>query len=197
MKNIFLDDIGRTLYNEYVFVANVPYRSMLKLLKENNSVLFDNVKTKDVESRDDILRASLSDALSYLEEKLGKDPTQWQWGKLHTVTFKHMFHGQIKPMDELIDIGPYEIGGSGTTVFNTEYSFNDPYDNYLGPSMRYIYDFARPDEFYMILTTGESGNVMSKHYRDMTEMWLTGKYIKVNINDDYIQKAGYKRFILK
>ena len=77
------------------------------------------------------------------------------------------------------------MGGDGTTLFNTEYPFaesveeypmfrHDEFDNVLGPSMRFICDFAYPDEFYLVLTTGQSGNVMSDHYRDQNSFWLNG-----------------------
>jgi penicillin amidase len=49
--------------------------------------------------------------------------------------------------------------------------------------MRYIFDFAAPDEFYLVLTTGESGNVMSPHYKDMSQMWLNGGYIKIKTDE--------------
>ena len=102
-------------------------------------------------------------------------------------------------LDGLIDIGPYSLGGDGTTIFNTEYSFSEsieeypgfrhnPFENELGPSMRFIYDFAKPEEFFLILTTGQSGNVMSDHYSDMTRMWLEGKYMKIKTDDLSIKK---------
>lgn len=197
MRNTFEDEMGKTLYNEYVFTANVPYRSLMRMVKENKSAWFDNVNTKGVETRDDIIRRSFIDALRYFETRLGSSIQDWQWGKLHKVTFKHMFHGRFGALDDFIDIGPYEIGGSGTSIFNTEYSFNDPYETVLGPSMRYIYDFSRPDEFYLILTTGQSGNVLSRHYKDMTRMWLKGKYIRVATGDREVKSAGYKLMILR
>lgn len=198
LRNTFEDEMGSSLYNEYVFTANVPYRSILRMMKENNSSWFDNVNTKGrVETRDDIIRRSLIDALRYFESHFGPSISEWQWGKLHTVTLKHMFHGKFGALDDFIDIGPYEIGGSGTSLFNTEYSFNDPYETVLGPSMRYIYDFSRPGEFYLILTSGQSGNVFSKHYKDMTEMWLKGKYIRVATGDREVKNSGYNLMILR
>ena len=136
--------------------------------------------------------------LDELENKLGKDVKDWQWGKLHTVTFKHPFSGVSWILDEVINIGPYEISGDGTTIFNTEYAFSesieeyplfrhDPFDCELGPSMRFIYDFAKPDEFYLILTTGQSGNIFSEHYDDMTGLFLDGKYMKIYTNENKIQ----------
>ncbi len=65
----------------------------------------------------------------------------------------------------------------------------------LGPAMRYIFDFANPDEFYMILTTGESGNVMSRHYKDMSEMWLRGGFVKVKTDEESIKVPGAKKLL--
>jgi penicillin G amidase len=199
LKNTYYDEMGDDLYNQFVFVANIPYRSIERLLKDKTNSWFDNIKTPQVEDRDFIIRKSLDDALSELEKTFGKDITQWQWGKLHTVTHKHAFSGQFPLIDKYIDIGPFPIGGDGTTIFNTEYPFYDanknystfnhtPFEDVLGPSMRYIFDFSKPDEFYLILTTGESGNIMSKHYRDMTKMWLFGKYMKIKTDEKSIRR---------
>ncbi|MCU7495919.1 MAG: penicillin acylase family protein [Ignavibacteria bacterium] len=197
LRNTFEDEMGRNLYNEYVFMANVPYRSIMKMLKENNSSWFDNVNTKAVETRDDIIRRSLIDAIRYFESHFSSSIEDWQWGKLHKVTFKHLFHGKFGALDDIVDIGPYSVGGSGTSLFNTEYSFNDPYETILGPSMRYIFDFSRPDEFYLILTTGQSGNILSKHYKDMTEMWVKGRYIRVATGDREVRNSGYSLMVLR
>ncbi|HEX7356605.1 MAG TPA: penicillin acylase family protein [Ignavibacteriaceae bacterium] len=199
LKNIYYDEMGDDLYNRFVFLANVPYRSLLQILERPESDWFDDVKTNRKETRDEIVRKSLADALTYLEEKLGKDLTYWQWGKMHKVTFKHAFSGNFSLLDKYINIGPFEIGGDGTTIDNTEYPFaasieeysmfrHDEFDNVLGPSMRFVYDFSNPDEFYMIITTGQSGNVMSDNYRDQTPYWLDGKYMKIMIDERSVRR---------
>jgi len=192
LKNIFEDEMGESLFNEYVFLANVPYRVVPKLLVQNKSNWFDNTNTENKETRDDIIRKSFIDAIEYLESEVNDDIKYWQWGDIHKVTFKHFFHGSTALLDKLLDIGPFEIGGDGTTVFNSEYSFTSPYENKLGPSMRFIYDFANPDVFEFILPTGQSGHFFSNHYSDMTKMWLHGDYVKINTNRDSIKSNNYK-----
>ncbi|MBN1639216.1 MAG: penicillin acylase family protein [Ignavibacteriales bacterium] len=196
LKNIFLDEMGEDLFNEYIFIANVPLRVVNELLKKNNSKWFDNVNTTEIESRDDIIRQSISDALNYLEKNIGKDIVNWQWGNIHQITFQHNFHGVSSVLDEAFDLGPYRMGGDGTTVFLSQYKFNNPYDVVLGPSMRYIYDFANPDEFYYVLPTGQSGNVLSKHYKNMIEHWIKGKYFKINTNIKSIENSDNDLLIL-
>lgn len=205
LRNVYFDELSAELYNQFVFIANVPFRSILQILENSNSSWFDNINTKEKETRDFIIRKSLSDALTDLEVKLGKNPVYWQWGNLHKVVFKHTFSGQASVIDKFINIGPFPIGGDGTTVFNTEYPFADPnekigllnhepFENILGPQIRFIYDYKNPDEFYLILTTGQSGNVMSPHYSDMTKLWLDGKYMKISTDVDQIKNGDNKLF---
>lgn len=199
LHNIYYDELGDDLFNRFVFLANVPFRSLLQVLDKPESLIFDDISTAKTESKNEIIRKSFADALTFLEENLGKDLTNWQWGRLHTVTFKHAFSGNFSLLDKYINIGPYEIGGDGTTINNTEYPFSESIDKYpmfshsefeniLGPSMRYIYDFAKPDQYYLILTTGQSGNVMSDNYRDQTPYWLQGKYMLIKTDESSIRK---------
>lgn len=191
MKNIFLDEMGEKLFKEYIFVANIPYRKISEMLLNENSTWWDNVITENKETRDIIIRNSLVETLESLEMQLGKDMALWQWMELHTVTFEHMFSANSPMLSNILNIGPFPIGGDGTTVFNTEYSFTKPYANKLGPALRFIYDFAEPNYLYFILPTGESGYFLSNHYDDMTEKWLKGEYIKININTNNIDSREY------
>ena len=199
LKNIYYDEMGHDLFNEFVFMPNVPYRSVMQVLEDSTNTWWDNVNTPQIESRNEIIRKSLVDALTELEDKYGKDIKMWQWGNIHKVTFKHSFTGFSSLLDKYINIGPFRIGGDGTTIFNTEYPFNESikkyprfdhseFENNVGPSMRFIFDFASPDEFYLVLTTGQSGNVMSPHYRDMSSLWLNGGYIKIRTDESSIRK---------
>jgi penicillin amidase len=203
LNNTFKDEMGDDLFNQYIFLANIPYRSIQQLLESPNSKWWDDINSNEIENRDVIIRKSVGNALAFLEEQIGEEVGDWQWGMLHKVVFKHPFSGNFSLLDKFINIGPYEIGGDGTTIFNTEYPFpesideypmfrHDMFENDLGPSMRYIYDFANPDEFYLILTTGESGNIMSEHYRDMSLLWLSGKYMKISTDEDSIKRPNNK-----
>ncbi len=204
LQNTLLDEMGKELFDEYVFVANVPYRVVLKMLADSTNSWFDNVSTPKIETKNEIIRKSLSDALSDLENNFGKEIKNWQWGSLHKATFKHSFSGASSLIDKFINIGPFALGGDGTTLFNTEYSFSEgiksfplfnheQFDNVLGPTMRYIFDFAKPNEFQMVLTTGQSGNFMSEHYRDMSDMWLCGNYITVKTDEQSIKSSKNDR----
>ncbi|MCF8261331.1 MAG: penicillin acylase family protein [Melioribacteraceae bacterium] len=197
IENILLDEMGEELLDQYRFVANVPYRIVLELLGKGKSVWFDDINTPEYESMNTIIRKSLVDAISELEENFGDDVSRWQWGEIHSVTFKHLFGMESDLIGQFVNVGPFPLGGDGTTVFNTEYSFNDPFDNNLGPSMRYVYDFAEPDYINLILPTGQSGNFRSDYYSNMTEKWLNGELVKIPLWFENLNGFEKDRLILQ
>ncbi|PKL90286.1 MAG: penicillin acylase family protein [Ignavibacteriae bacterium HGW-Ignavibacteriae-2] len=197
LRNLFVDEMGENLFLEYVFIANVPYRIIEEIFAGKNISWIDDIRTKKIETLDEIIRKSFVEALELLEITYGKKIENWQWLNLHTVTFKHPFSGASIFIDKLINIGPFDISGDGTTVFNTEYSFTSPYEVKLGPSMRYIYDFSDPNKFYYVMPTGQSGHIMSDHYDDMTKMWLNGKYIELDVEPDFSDPSAFQLLILK
>lgn len=195
LKNIFEDEMGEQLFNEFIFMANIPYRVVQKLLYENKSQWFDITGTPQVEDRDFIIRKSLADALAQLENEYGGNIQDWQWEKSHKAAFFHLFHGQSALFDQFGDGGKYGVGGDGTTVFNTEYSFVKPFEARLGPSMRFIYDFDSPFKFDFVLPLGQSGHILSPHYKDMTQNWLEGKTYIADLREENI--FTYKLLTLK
>lgn len=208
IRNIFEDELGEKLFNEYIYLSNITYRKVLELMGNKNSILFNNINTEKRETRDEIIRKSLADALEDLEKNYGKELKNWQWGKFHQVTFKHPFNGVSSLIDNYVNIGPHTIGGDGTTIFNTEYKFSKPseiqqshnwkpFENILGPSMRFIYDFANKSEFYIILTGGQSGNFMSKNYSDMFPLWSKKGYMKISTDENEIKSEPNKLFLIR
>lgn len=177
------------------------------MLKDDSDI-FDDVKTGTRETRDMIIRKSMSDALSFLENNYGSDLVNWQWNRMHKVVFRHMFSGQNSFVDDIINIGDFGIGGDGTTLFNTEYEFSiynlenikpeqNPFENVLGPSMRFIFDFANEDRFYLVLITGQSGHPLGGHYQDHTDLWRKAKYVTIHTREEKIRQLTKKLELLR
>lgn len=181
LKNTFADELGEDLYNQFLLVGNVPLRVIQKLLNEappDSIALFDNITTEKIETKNEIIRNSLAETIKELENKFGDNFLKWQWGEIHKVKFHHLFSGQNKILDHLIDVGPYPIGGDQTTLLNTSFRYYEPFENYLGPSMRQIVDISRIDSSLIIITSGQSEHIGHKNYKDQALMWLNGEYIK-------------------
>jgi penicillin amidase len=175
LADIYRDEMGDDLFHDFVTLVNIPIRVTTRLLEEGDSPWFDDVSTPAVETRDDILRRSMREALADLRRLRGDDTRLWRWGDLHTVTLQHPF-GLVKPLDRIFNVGPHPFPGASTALISGEYSMTAPFAVTVGPSFRQIFDMGNPAEVRAILPSGQSGQVFHEHYADQTALWLHGGY---------------------
>ena len=175
VQNTFRDEMGDDLYHDYVLLVNIPLRVIARLVSDENSPWFDDVTTDSVESRDDIIRKSLLEAVTEVRERLGTDPRLWRWGSLHTVELRHPF-GIRPPLNAIFNVGPFPFGGASTALMSGEYSFNTPYTVSVGPSYRQIFNLGDPSSARVVLPPGQSGHAFHPQYDDQTQLWLNGSY---------------------
>ena len=86
-----------------------------KLVEEPDNAWWDDVRTPARETRDDILRKGLQEAVGVLTDRQGADMNAWNWGALRTITFNHTL-GSVQPLDRLFNFGPYPTSGDAYTV---------------------------------------------------------------------------------
>lgn len=194
LENTFKDEMGEKLYKNFLGVENVPLRIIHRLLNKDypDSIsVFDDVTTAKLETKNQIIRRSLNESLTFLRKTFGDDMNEWQWGELHKVKFHHLFSGKNSLIDKVFDTESYPIGGDQTTLLNSSFKYYNPYENYLGPSMRQIVDLSKIDSSLIIITSGQSEHISSKNYKDQFLMWLNGEYISFITDKNY-----YSRFKL-
>jgi penicillin amidase len=196
LHNVFEDEVGDTLFGYLVNFTAIPYRVADQLLVKEKSPWFDDIRTPAVEARDEILRKSLYDALHELQTTMGSDTRLWRWGSVHTVTFVHPF-GSQKPLDKVFNIGPFPLGGSGSTVSKAEFRFTDPFTVVAGASMRHVIDLGDRTSVSSVITSGASGQVLHKHYDDQTLLWLNGGYHTILMDWESVGEAGWDRLVVK
>ncbi len=123
----------------------------------------------------EVMDECLSSTLKLLRQLLGDDMSQWQWGKLHTITFSHPL-AKSKELSQTFNRGPFPIGGSEATVCAASYI---PYLGYTvtdGVSYRQIVDLGNFNRSISVIPTGQSGDPRSKHYADMIDLWRKVEY---------------------
>jgi len=195
MKNTFEDELGQELYKRFVFYSGVPMRILKQLIVKGDTLWFDDVRTPDEkEGMNEIIRKSFVESVFNLRNLLGDDIASWHWGKIHRLRLIHPL-GLRSPLDKIFNLGPFEIGGAGTTVNNAGFSMLKPFDCVLGPSMRQIVDFSE-NLLYSIIPAGPSGQIMSKFYDSQTQLYLKGEYLKIEMDIGKIKNEKTKLLTL-
>jgi penicillin amidase len=172
-------------------------RVTTRLLRENTSRWFDDVRTPAVETRDMILARSARETIQDLLNRFGPATREWRWEQLHTVTLHHPF-GMQKPLDRIFDIGPFGYPGGSTSMMSGEYDITNPYAVTVGASYRQIFDLGDRMHYRAILPSGQSGQVFHPHYDDQTALWLSGGYRTVSADphdssaDEFLFMPGGK-----
>ncbi|KXF76953.1 hypothetical protein ATN84_13220 [Paramesorhizobium deserti] len=181
-KRIISDDLGDAFPGFWRARAN----AMLRWLSPHPARDWcDDRRTAERESCGDVLALALEDALSDLEQRLGSDRETWNWGTLHYAYGAHRPFARVKPLDLIFDVNEPASGGSytldrGTPNWNDE---DNPYRATHGTSYRGIFDLSNLDRSTYIQTTGQSGNALSPHYRDMAERWGRIEAIAVPVSE--------------
>ena len=156
------------------------YRAAVEQLLTNpRSAWWDNKLTPNVtEGKDEILRQALVEARLELTRELGKDPDQWQWGKLHRLTLEHrVLGGESVPgvVSWLVNEGPYDMPGGSAIVNANAWNASVGYGVTAAPSMRMVVDLGDLDASTWINQTGVSGHPTADHYADQVDDWVDGR----------------------
>ena len=133
--------------------------AMETLLRERPAGWFDDY--------DDMLLRVLVDAVEEGQRIEGRDTRRWKYGAyLHWNMTNPVIH-QLPWVGKYFDIGMVPMSGSGITVKQTTPR--------LGPSMRMDLDLGKWDASVLNILTGQSGQVLSSHYRDQWPAYYEGR----------------------
>jgi penicillin amidase len=189
LHNLWKDHLGD--YTEAAWSTRL-------LMDQPDSPWWDDPATDQVETRDDILVASLQDALDTMNANWGNDREKWRWGDLHRATFVSAPIGQsgISLLENLVNAGPVRVSG-GTNIINaTTWSPDDPFAVQTVSSMRMIVDLSDLENSRSIHTTGESGHPFSPHHEDMIDLWRHIDYHPMRFGDEAVNSAAESRLEL-
>jgi penicillin amidase len=118
---------------------------------------------------DELLINSLAAGISAGEKIAGSNVADWDYGAWIELHLVHPVIGQLPVIGgyfNIGNIGPVPMSGSPSSIKQTTQR--------LGPSMRMVIDLANLDQSLANLVTGESGHVMSRHYKDQWGAYYGG-----------------------
>jgi len=201
-----LDSTSATLFNQFLFdladtamrdeLGDAMFQTLLstrvidaalpRLAADANSPWWDNRNTPLKETRADTVKLAWQASLAHLKATFGDDPTQWQWGKAHTLTHAHPL-GSQKPLDQIVNVGPFAAPGTHEVPNNLSAPIGPaPWAVNYGPSTRRLIDFADAAHALTINPVGQSGVPFDKHYADQAETYIEGGYEQAHFNDEEV-----------
>jgi penicillin amidase len=193
LKNTFQDELGEENF-KMLLTTHIVKQIIEPQSQNENSVWWDNINTKTKkETRAEILNKSFREAITALENQLGKDVNSWNWNRVHTLEHQHPL-GKVAALRSVFNVGPFNVPGSTEVINNLFFDFTDSGEYAVkgGPSTRRVIDFSDIENSMSILPTGQSGNPFSKHYNDQAEMYNSGKFRKMKLNKQEIIKTSTK-----
>jgi penicillin amidase len=151
---------------------------MRNLVQDPNSAWWDNQNTPETERMEDVFSQAFSGAVTEIKDLQGGSSSRWNWGELHTSTFRNATLGEsgIAPIESLFNRGPFPTAGGASIVNANSWSVLEPYSVSWVPSMRMIVDLGDLRNSLTMHTTGQSGHAYHPHYIDMADHWRNIEY---------------------
>ncbi len=123
---------------------------------------------------DRLLLRSFRDALDEAGRLQGPTPASWDYGWYNQLLIAHPVGSRLPLVGRYFNIGPVPHEGSPVTVEQTTPR--------IGPSMRTAVDLSDLDQSYMNIVAGESGHVLSGHYKDQWDAYYAGRSFPMQFN---------------
>jgi penicillin amidase len=178
-----------TLGKDYfrIYMNNLDHWDFFKNLMYKKIVPFQEQSLQSNEKvTNELIYNGFVSAVDEIKDKLGEDINNWDWGNIHTITYEHPL-GKVSPLDYIFNLGPFPIPGANN-VINKSMSNPGNHDYKVSslPSTRRLIDIGSPENSYSVVPSGNSGNFWSDHYDDQLDLFLNGKYRKINFSKSQI-----------
>ncbi|MCB1339894.1 MAG: penicillin acylase family protein, partial [Pseudooceanicola sp.] len=183
------DELG-PLANEFKHLEPIFIERVFKNI-DGAGVWCDVIQSAPVESCTDMARLALDDALIWIGAHHGGALESLRWGDAHQATHDHQVLGEVPILRTFVNIRQSTSGGDNTLLRGrTSGEEPTPFANVHGAGYRGVYDFTDPDSSVFIISTGQSGHPLSRHYDDLAQMWRRGEYIPMSLDVNLARAAA-------
>lgn len=198
---LFRERLGDTLWDEFyprkAWTTNWCYEAVAGVLRTPQAHWVGGDGRDNRAALRRLVSGALTSACADLEARLGADVGEWRWGRLHRVLFAHVLAAQIPPLHELLSAGPFEAAGGDDTINRGVIFPAEGFADGAIPSTRLIFDLADFDNSRSVITSGNSGNPASPHYRDQSELWARGGYHPMPFSRAAVDAAAESRLVIE
>ena len=184
------DELGDD-FHAFDFLFRRKNAGLMRILSDPQSPWYDDKNTPAVENQEEVVRLSLRKAIERLVREYGED-REWDWGAIHSLRYTHLL-GEGR-LFRFFNRGPYPVYGDAFTVNAT---FSKDLSTTHGPSYRQIIDLSDFGNSVCVITSGQSGHFLSRHYDDQISLWLEGQYHPMLFHQKDIEANTHGRLLFK
>ncbi len=187
VKATFEDELGWEMTRKMQYPSIGAIARFLN--QKQNLNWFDNINTAKNESVIDTAVEALKQSISYLINSFGSEMDSWKWGRAHIMRFEHPMSSVLP----FLDIGNEGMNGTSLTInalegpwFRADGTIR--YNFAYGPSMHFTVVVENKwGNIEINYPPGVSGNIGSKNYDNLYEMWRDFKYFSPPFNEEDIR----------
>ncbi|ACO44826.1 penicillin acylase family protein [Deinococcus deserti] len=148
--------------------------SVLNQLRRNGALCAVNGQGTCAEA----LSGSLEAAVADLRSRLGPEPQDWTYGRLHRVASDHRAFGKVKALAWLFNHSAPTPGGTNTV--NVARPQRGSYAQTHGASYRQVIDLSDMNRSVYIGSLGQDGHPLGRHADDQQGRWIAGEYLPMS-----------------
>ena len=139
----------------------------------------DHKHTDAIETCRQLLETTLMATLEDLTKRFGDNPNDWRWGEVHEARFDHALFNAIPGLRWIANLSIETDGGEDTVGRGGMRAGDEvnPFAHVYGAGFRGVYDLSDLDHSRFIIATGQSGHILSPHYRGMMQLWRDGGFV--------------------
>lgn len=196
---VFEDEVGEKLF-PLVERQRVRYRALVRALtREDHAAWCDDIRTPAAESCAALVDRALEESVQDLVRRYGADPSAWRWGAAHVAVSDHRPFSKVAALAKLFEIRVPTPGDADTVNVGRPNPWDpqEPFASRWAASLRAIYDLSNPDNSRFIHSTGQSGHVLSPHYRDLADHWARVEFVPMVTDRARVEKEAYSTLVIK
>lgn len=190
-RAIFEDDLRAPLFEAMSTRANPLFLTNVLNDPAQGAAWCDNVLSPPVETCTETAQVALDHALDDLSERMGDDMNGWRWDRIHITQYPHNPFSQVSYLKGIFH-RTIPNGGDRYTVNVAPVNLEQPYNQTHSPGYRHIVDLSDIAASRFMITTGQSGNVLSRHYDDLIRRhrdvaYLPMRFGRENVTGDTLR----------
>lgn len=133
------------------------------------------------ETCEEQVRVALDDALGWLFDRYGRDPSTWTWGEEHRLDMQWSPISSRRLLTNLLSLQA-PISGDPFTQFLTSFGVVEdrPFLVSAGSNFQAVMSISEAAGSYYISPAGQSGHPLSRFYDNLFPSWIQGEYLAMS-----------------